>query len=98
MKNLCVNCSAIYLSTKVAASTLHLAAAKRLDSSKFISLMASSPMSACPELAHAIRQRNEKIPIAVVTGWGEAVGSDEQKEAGVEWVVAKPFHAEKIAE
>ena len=50
------------------------------------------------ELAHAIRQRNEKIPIAVVTGWGEAVGSDEQKEAGVEWVIAKPFHAEKIAE
>ena len=35
------------------------------------------------ELAHAIRQRNETIPIAVITGWGEAVGSDEQKEAFV---------------
>lgn len=50
------------------------------------------------ELAHAIRQRNKAIPIAVVTGWGEAVGSDEQKEAGVDWVIAKPFHAEKISE
>ncbi|HZE63249.1 MAG TPA: response regulator [Pyrinomonadaceae bacterium] len=50
------------------------------------------------ELAHAIRQRNKTIPIAVVTGWGEAVGSDEQKEAGVDWVIAKPFHAEKISE
>ncbi|MGI8838201.1 MAG: hybrid sensor histidine kinase/response regulator [Pyrinomonadaceae bacterium] len=50
------------------------------------------------ELAHAIRQRNTTIPIAVVTGWGEAVGSDEQKEAGVDWVIAKPFHAEKISE
>lgn len=50
------------------------------------------------ELAHAIRQRNTTIPIAVVTGWGEAVGSDEQKEAGVNWVIAKPFHAEKISE
>jgi CheY-like chemotaxis protein len=50
------------------------------------------------ELAHAIRERNTTIPIAVVTGWGEAVGSDEQKEAGVDWVVAKPFHAEKISE
>jgi CheY-like chemotaxis protein len=50
------------------------------------------------ELAHAIRQRNPTIPIAVVTGWGEAVGSDEQKEAGVDWVIAKPFHAEKISE
>lgn len=50
------------------------------------------------ELSHAIRQRNKEIPIAVVTGWGEAVGSDEQKEAGVDWVIAKPFRAEKISE
>src|SRR6266446_563763 len=50
------------------------------------------------ELAHAIRQRNESIPIAVITGWGEAVGSDEQKEARVDWVVTKPFRAERISE
>ncbi len=50
------------------------------------------------ELAHAIRQRNEKIPIAVITGWGEAVGSDEQKQARVNWVVTKPFRAERISE
>lgn len=49
------------------------------------------------ELAHVIRQRS-KIPIAVVTGWGEAVGSIEQKEAGVNWVVTKPFTAERIME
>lgn len=50
------------------------------------------------ELSHAIRQRNQQIPIAVVTGWGEAVGSEVQKEAGVDWVIAKPFRAEKISE
>jgi FixJ family two-component response regulator len=50
------------------------------------------------ELAHAIRQRNETIPIAVITGWGEAVGSDEQSEARVDWVVTKPFRAERISE
>jgi signal transduction histidine kinase/CheY-like chemotaxis protein len=50
------------------------------------------------ELSHAIRERNKEIPIAVVTGWGEAVGSEEQKEAGVDWVIAKPFRAEKISE
>ena len=50
------------------------------------------------ELSHAIRQHNKEIPIAVVTGWGEAVGSDEQKKAGVDWVIAKPFRAEKISE
>lgn len=50
------------------------------------------------ELAHAIRERDETIPIAVITGWGEAVGSDEQREARVDWVVTKPFHAERISE
>jgi len=50
------------------------------------------------ELAGAIRQRNKEIPIAVITGWGEAVGSNEQKDAGVDWVIAKPFTAERIFE
>jgi signal transduction histidine kinase/ActR/RegA family two-component response regulator len=50
------------------------------------------------ELAGTIRQRNTKIPIAVITGWGEIVGSDEQKEAAVDWVIAKPFTAERIFE
>jgi CheY-like chemotaxis protein len=50
------------------------------------------------ELAHAIRQRNEEVPIAVITGWGSAVGSDEQKEARVNWVITKPFRAERISE
>jgi CheY-like chemotaxis protein len=50
------------------------------------------------ELAQAIRTRNQSIPIAVVTGWGEAVGSNDQKAAGVDWVVAKPFTADRIVE
>ncbi|HEX7294523.1 MAG TPA: response regulator, partial [Pyrinomonadaceae bacterium] len=50
------------------------------------------------ELAREIRQINKQIPIAVITGWGEAVGSHEQKEAGVDWIVAKPFTADRIAE
>ena len=50
------------------------------------------------ELAREIRQTNKQIPIAVITGWGEAVGSHEQKAAGVDWIVAKPFTADRIAE
>jgi CheY-like chemotaxis protein len=50
------------------------------------------------ELAQAIRAQNQSIPIAVITGWGEAVGSNKQKEAGVDWVVTKPFTAERICE
>lgn len=50
------------------------------------------------ELAREIKQINASIPIAVITGWGEAVGSHEQKAAGVDWVIAKPFTADRIAE
>jgi CheY-like chemotaxis protein len=50
------------------------------------------------ELAQAIRQHNPTIPIAVVTGWGESVGSTEQKAAGVDWVIPKPFTADRIIE
>jgi CheY-like chemotaxis protein len=50
------------------------------------------------ELARAIRERNQQIPLAVITGWGEAVGSDNQKKAQVDWVVTKPFSADRILE
>lgn len=50
------------------------------------------------ELARAIRERSADIPLAVVTGWGEAVGSVEQEEARVDWVVTKPFSIVRICE
>ncbi len=48
------------------------------------------------ELAHAVRELDEKIPIAVVTGWGEAVGSSERLAARVDWVIPKPFDTAQI--
>jgi signal transduction histidine kinase/ActR/RegA family two-component response regulator len=50
------------------------------------------------ELARAIRERSSDIPLAVITGWGEAVGSTEQEEAKVDWVVTKPFSINRLAE
>jgi CheY-like chemotaxis protein len=50
------------------------------------------------ELARSIRERSAEIPVAVITGWGEAVGSVEQEEAKVDWVVTKPFSLARIAE
>jgi CheY-like chemotaxis protein len=50
------------------------------------------------ELAREIRQLNQGIPIAIITAWGELVGSNEQRAAGVDWVIAKPFTADRIAE
>jgi signal transduction histidine kinase/CheY-like chemotaxis protein len=50
------------------------------------------------ELAHAIRGLDEVTPLAVITGWGEAVGSNAQKEAQVDWIITKPFNTDRIIE
>jgi signal transduction histidine kinase/ActR/RegA family two-component response regulator len=50
------------------------------------------------ELARSIRERDGRIPIAAITGWGNAVGAQEQVAAGVNWVVTKPFTAARISE
>jgi CheY-like chemotaxis protein len=50
------------------------------------------------EFARAIRARNEVVPMAVITGWGESVSSTEQQTAKVDWVVTKPFSIDRICE
>jgi signal transduction histidine kinase/ActR/RegA family two-component response regulator len=50
------------------------------------------------ELARAIRERDDSIPMAVITGWGESVSSNEQELARVNWVVSKPFSVDRISE
>jgi CheY-like chemotaxis protein len=48
------------------------------------------------ELARAVRELDEAVPLAVITGWGEAVGSGERTAARVDWVVTKPFDTAQI--
>ncbi|MDT7807219.1 MAG: hypothetical protein QOJ70_1032, partial [Acidobacteriota bacterium] len=48
------------------------------------------------ELARAVRELDATIPLAVITGWGEAVGSGERSAAQVDWVVTKPFDTAQI--
>lgn len=50
------------------------------------------------EMARAIRERDRRTQIAVITGWGEGVSSNEQEEAQVDWVVTKPFTTSRIIE
>jgi signal transduction histidine kinase/CheY-like chemotaxis protein len=50
------------------------------------------------DLAWSIRERNGEIPLAILTGWGEAVSTDDQKAARVNWIISKPFLIERIAE
>ena len=49
------------------------------------------------ELARAVRERDEQIALAVITGWGDTVSPEEQTEAQADWVIPKPFSVERIA-
>jgi DNA-binding response OmpR family regulator len=49
------------------------------------------------DLARAVRQSNEIVPIALITGWGETVSSSDQNKAKIDWVISKPFTAERIS-
>ena len=48
------------------------------------------------ELARYIRERDASIPLAVITGWGDAVSPEEQTAAQADWVIPKPFSVERI--
>ena len=50
------------------------------------------------ELARLIRELNSEVPLAILSGWGEAISLDEQEAAKVNWIVAKPFLLERIME
>ena len=48
------------------------------------------------ELARFIRERDEHIALAVITGWGDTVSPEEQTAAQADWVVPKPFSVDRI--
>jgi signal transduction histidine kinase/ActR/RegA family two-component response regulator len=48
------------------------------------------------ELARYVRERNEEVALAVITGWGDTVSSEEQSAARADWVVPKPFGVDRI--
>ncbi|HEX7955702.1 MAG TPA: ATP-binding protein [Pyrinomonadaceae bacterium] len=50
------------------------------------------------ELLRRISERDQQVPLAVITGWGELVSTHEEKAARVEWVLTKPFSLSQICE
>jgi signal transduction histidine kinase/ActR/RegA family two-component response regulator len=48
------------------------------------------------ELARYIREQDADIPLAVITGWGDAVSTEEQTAAQADWIIPKPFSVERI--
>jgi signal transduction histidine kinase/ActR/RegA family two-component response regulator len=50
------------------------------------------------ELITAIRKRSETIPLAIVSGWADAISWRTRHDAKADWIVSKPFDINKISE
>jgi CheY-like chemotaxis protein/anti-sigma regulatory factor (Ser/Thr protein kinase) len=49
------------------------------------------------ELASEIRKRSAMIPLAIVSGWADAISCDARQAIKADWVVSKPFDITTIA-
>ena len=50
------------------------------------------------DLATAIRRRSETIPLAIVSGWADAISCETRNTVRPDWVISKPFDIDKISE
>jgi len=50
------------------------------------------------ELASEIRKRSETVPLAIVSGWADAISCDARQAIKADWVVSKPFDIAIIAQ
>ena len=48
------------------------------------------------ELVTEIRKRSQTMPIAIISGWADAISLETKNEVKADWVIAKPFDIDKI--
>ena len=49
------------------------------------------------ELVTEIRERSKTIPLAIVSGWADAISVQTRNAVNADWVIAKPFDINKIS-
>lgn len=50
------------------------------------------------ELVSEIRQRSQIMPIAIISGWADAISLETKNAVKADWVVAKPFDIDRISQ
>ena len=50
------------------------------------------------ELVSEIRQRSQTMPIAIISGWADAISLETKNAVKADWVVAKPFDIDRISQ
>jgi signal transduction histidine kinase/ActR/RegA family two-component response regulator/predicted negative regulator of RcsB-dependent stress response len=48
------------------------------------------------ELVTEIRRRSKDVPVAIVSGWADAISVETRNTVKADWVIAKPFDIDKI--
>lgn len=48
------------------------------------------------QVASLVKLRSPATPVAMVTGWGDQINSEEARVKGVDFLVAKPFNLEDV--
>jgi CheY-like chemotaxis protein len=48
------------------------------------------------EVAKGLRSAHPKIPIALVTGWGDQIDPGEARTRGIDYLMAKPFDVDDM--
>jgi CheY-like chemotaxis protein len=48
------------------------------------------------EVARALRAAQPKVPIALVTGWGDQIDFAEARTRGIDYLMAKPFNVDDV--
>jgi DNA-binding response OmpR family regulator len=49
------------------------------------------------ELVTEIRGRSKSMPIAIISGWADAISLQTKNAVKADWVVAKPFDIDRIS-
>jgi DNA-binding response OmpR family regulator len=48
------------------------------------------------EVARAVKKMAPKVPVILVTGWGDQLDPVRIRESGVDLMIAKPFRVERV--
>ena len=48
------------------------------------------------ELCNEIRERSKTMPLAIISGWADAISVQSRDAVKADWIVAKPFDIDKI--
>ena len=87
-------CEVVVAESGEAALKLYDASAGKLD---VVFTDIGMPEMSGWELASEIRKRSETIPLAIVSGWADAISCDARQAIKADWVVSKPFDIGIIA-